>query len=221
MPYTGGIMGALVYQLFNRHTGKSYIGVTTKSALDRFKRHCDRARSGYSGRLLDAIRKWGPDAFDVSVVEFCESTKDALSREREIIAERKPQYNVTAGGEGVFGLVMSDSTRAKMSAAKLGRPAAWLNGSEAAKIISRIADAQRGKPRPAKTVAVFEGRQARASILWRRRARPVRCLDTGEIFVSAMEVKRQFGLGNGQLTHHLVNGSKMRRCKMRFVYETD
>lgn len=89
----------IVYRLA---VGKSeYIGVTyvedrspSKSLRRRWQKHIRRALTeGRDWSLCNAIRKYGPDAFDVSVLEVVRGKAAAHIRERELIRERKPRLN--------------------------------------------------------------------------------------------------------------------------------
>jgi hypothetical protein len=81
--------------------GKEYIGVTfvdkgriNASLTRRWRKHVNRALSEDKGwKLCKAIRKHGPDAFTVSVVEVVRGKAEAHVRERELIRERRPKLN--------------------------------------------------------------------------------------------------------------------------------
>lgn len=78
-----------------------YIGVTyvegrspTKSLRRRWQKHVRRALTeGRDWTLCDAIRKHGPDAFTVEVLEVVRGKPAAHVRERELIRARKPKLN--------------------------------------------------------------------------------------------------------------------------------
>ena len=81
--------------------GQEYIGVTfvdkgrvNASLTRRWRKHVTRALSEDKGwKLCKAIRKHGPDAFTVSVVEVVRGKTEAHHRERELIRERRPKLN--------------------------------------------------------------------------------------------------------------------------------
>ena len=78
-----------------------YIGVTfveqaspKKSLARRWRKHVQRALAeDRSWRLCDAIRKYGPDAFVVEVVQVVRGKANAHVLERELIRELKPKLN--------------------------------------------------------------------------------------------------------------------------------
>lgn len=94
---------AILYIAKNHANGKRYIGVTTRSLYSRKKAHFYHALKGSTTKFHRAIRKWGADNFEFSVMETLPNMTAALRREVELIAELKPEYNITAGGEGVVG----------------------------------------------------------------------------------------------------------------------
>lgn len=92
-------MPAFIYMATNRQNGKRYIGKTKNPITTRFKGHFGGAKRGATTIFAAAIRKYGEDAFDISILE--EASEEHLSaREVFYIAKLKPEYNMTAGGEG-------------------------------------------------------------------------------------------------------------------------
>lgn len=89
----------IVYSLV---VGKfEYIGVTyvedrspVKSLRRRWQKHVRRALTeGRDWTLCKAIRKYGPDAFTVQVIEVVRGKPAAHERERELIRTLKPKLN--------------------------------------------------------------------------------------------------------------------------------
>lgn len=94
----------IIYKLTSP-SGKCYVGKTTKSAEERFRAHCWDAFNGCDRPLHTAIRKYGPEAFEVEVLQECDET-DANEKEKFWISELRSNvrgvgYNVTEGGDGV------------------------------------------------------------------------------------------------------------------------
>ena len=93
---------AFIYKISNKITGQSYIGKTTRTLNERFSDHIQNAKTGKT-YLYSAMRKYGKDNFELSLVEECE---DTLVDKREIfwideLNTRAPAgYNMTAGGTG-------------------------------------------------------------------------------------------------------------------------
>lgn len=129
----------IVYKATNRENGKSYIGITSRTAEVRWEEHLSRARCGMRrSRLYDAIRKYGDSAFDLEVVAAADSEDEARTLECHYINEfdtYESGYNCNFGGAGFLkfpahiiekisaaqkGKIISDETKRKMSLAKLG-----------------------------------------------------------------------------------------------------
>ena len=90
----------IVYQLEVR--GMLYIGITAKtestvnkSVHSRFMKHVYRSRTeDKSWPLYKAMRKYGVEAFTVTVLETMRGKALAHAREREIIREVQPKLNL-------------------------------------------------------------------------------------------------------------------------------
>ena len=117
-------MGALYQITFPN--GKSYIGITSKSAKRRFASHCSNSKrtppENYP--LYRALR--ATDQSAVKVQTLLHGNWDYLQyMERKAIAAfgtKVPHgYNVTEGGEGALGRPASDRQKAAVSAALKGK----------------------------------------------------------------------------------------------------
>lgn len=134
-------MAILVYKLTCSVSGKSYVGITARALDTRWLEHCARARQGIrNSRLCDAMRKYGMDAFSREVIATADTEDEARSLETHFIKTLQTYengYNANEGGHGHLhfpehikekirasnlGKKRSSETRAKMSAAKLGKP---------------------------------------------------------------------------------------------------
>ena len=84
-----------VYCISNKINNKKYVGFTSMTIAERMGQHRHKAISGKSKSIIhNAIRKYGWDNFDVSVLY---EGDDALDREDDFIQEMG-DYNMTAGG---------------------------------------------------------------------------------------------------------------------------
>ena len=89
----------LIYSL--SVNGQEYIGVTyversavKKSLTRRWQKHVRRALTeNKKWKLCIAIRKYGADAFDVTVLDVVRGKSAAHTLERELIKTRKPKLN--------------------------------------------------------------------------------------------------------------------------------
>jgi group I intron endonuclease len=100
---------------------KSYIGISSKNAQDRFKEHCKENRTFVS----KAIKKYGKENVIVTVLANVDNWELLCLAEIEAIEKfntRKPNgYNLTNGGDGVIGLVITQEHREKLSKALIGK----------------------------------------------------------------------------------------------------
>jgi group I intron endonuclease len=128
-----GSMGC-VYQLVFPNS-KSYVGLTTKSAEVRYRRHIALSKGKSRRPIYNAIRKHGAPEMRI----LFESFEQALleEQERRFIAELRTMvpngYNTTAGGDGITGYQFTTEDRAKMS-----RPMSEANRREKSLLMKRI-----------------------------------------------------------------------------------
>lgn len=109
-----------VYMVVNRHTGHMYIGVSNDPQT-RFRGHLKAIKQKNPGfYFARAVKKHGADAFALFTLKVCNSRQEALSEEMRCIAAYYPEYNITAGGEGVIGFKHSAESKAKISASLKG-----------------------------------------------------------------------------------------------------
>ena len=90
--------------------GKSYIGITSKNAQERFKQHCRPSKKQNPCQL--AIQKYGKENVKLTVIVTVDSWELLCLAEIEAIEKfntLKPNgYNLTLGGEGVYGFKWAD-----------------------------------------------------------------------------------------------------------------
>jgi group I intron endonuclease len=92
---------AYIYQATNKVNGKKYIGQTTYDKLrKRISTHWWYANNSDSNLPFpNALRKYGKDNFDWTILEEC-NTDQRGQREMYWIDKIKPEYNATLGGDG-------------------------------------------------------------------------------------------------------------------------
>ncbi len=109
-----------IYQLKNTINGYTYIG-QAQNILSRFNEH-RRNRNGHllyrDCHLYRAIKKYGWNKFEISVLERVDDV--SLLNEREIfwINELNPAYNMKEGGDCARGWHHTDEAKRKMSETK-------------------------------------------------------------------------------------------------------
>ncbi len=105
-------------------SGKSYIGISSKDSIARWKKHIEHSLGNRPGALYSAVRKYGVDQFIVKtlvVVDdwdyLCDLEKRAISAFNTFSPNG---YNLTMGGEGTVG-PRDEEFRAKVSVAQKKR----------------------------------------------------------------------------------------------------
>lgn len=130
-----------IYQIKHIASNKKYVGQTTRTIKARWADHC-RTHSGCE-KLSRAIKKYGKEAFEITVIEICETIDQLNEREVHWIKELNSithGYNLNTGGRN---FTMSEETKSKMSLSKKGK----LHTPEHTK---RISIALTGKPKSEK-----------------------------------------------------------------------
>lgn len=108
-----------VYKIQNKLNNKIYIGITNKGYKRRFKHHCSEMRNGSTFILHNAMRKYGVDNFEVTLLETVIDSDTLKEREKFWIetldtTNRNKGYNMTLGGDGTFGRYHSAETKEKI-----------------------------------------------------------------------------------------------------------
>jgi len=114
----------VVYLITNNATGRRYVGKTEKLLAERWGAHLRSAKKNPKTYLHKAIHKYGPEAFNTSVLFTGEDSAALCEVEKFWISELKTKvpngYNLTDGGEGVSGFKMPAAAIEKTAAAKRG-----------------------------------------------------------------------------------------------------
>jgi group I intron endonuclease len=121
---------ALVYLITNTVNNKHYVGATITPLDDRWSRHkCDATHNRGNMAIHAAIRKYGPDAFTVQLLEEHQDENHVFEvLEPKYIDQYQSMthqhgYNQTRGGDGWLGMKHTPETIEKMRKAKLGKKA--------------------------------------------------------------------------------------------------
>lgn len=116
-----------VYLITNKINGKMYVGITKRGYKSRFVEHISSAACGSKTILHNAIRKYGKENFDLSLLESDVDESIIGERERYYIAlyntyyKYRKGYNMTIGGNGTIGYQFTDEVKHRMSLANTGR----------------------------------------------------------------------------------------------------
>lgn len=200
----------IVYQAVNLINGHRYIGVTKQGlAARRSKHRYESSKTSSTCRYFHvAIRHYGWDAFRFSVVRTCHNYRSAQDTEIRLIAAWKPEYNITSGGEGSPGHVVSPETRAKIAASHIGTMP-WNKGRpHPLETRLKIAAKAKGRKPSPETLAAMKGRVTRA--------RPVVCLTDGMTFATMRAAELHYGLKTFSVSSAIYHSGG--RCQGR-VFE--
>lgn len=150
----GGIV-FLVYLIVNN---KRYVGITNQTMERRMARCRARSQVPRPRWLIHrAIKKYGWDAFHVNIIDTTDTVEVAKQKEQFHIAEQHAfvvdypdrGYNMTRGGEGVWGYKHTKSAKDRIREFHTGRKRS--TQTKAAIRASKV-----GKPRPQHVQHILE-----------------------------------------------------------------
>ena len=103
-----------IYLITNIENKKQYVGITKFSVEERFLQH---TKKGFL--LTEAIHKYGKQNFSIELIENVESAERAYELEIFYIQKYNTKvpngYNLTDGGDGIFGWEASKEYRQECS----------------------------------------------------------------------------------------------------------
>jgi len=103
-----------IYLITNLENKKQYVGITKFSITERFYQHTKR---GFL--LTEAIKKYGEDKFSIELIEEVDTAGRAYELEQYYIMEYNSKvpygYNITDGGDGIFGWEATEEYRKECS----------------------------------------------------------------------------------------------------------
>lgn len=103
-----------VYLMTNKLNGKKYVGQSLNMPW-RWKSHGFPSNLKPHQVLGRAILKYGIGNFEFTVLEKC-TPEELDEREMHYIEQLQPEYNMTIGGRGVVGNILSEEVKALLSA---------------------------------------------------------------------------------------------------------
>jgi len=113
----------VIYKATNSITGKSYIGFDSNWPR-RKSVHKRKSENGPRQYFHSAIHKYGWDVFIWEILYILEDREFALEMEQHCIVLYNTYnngYNLTLGGEGTMGRVVSEETKLKMAKSNTGK----------------------------------------------------------------------------------------------------
>lgn len=139
----------IIYKAENKLNGQVYIGKTVSNLNKRRQDHIYSAGRSKNTYFHNAIRVYGIDNFEWSVLAETDLESKLNSLERfYIMVYRKmgSVYNLTDGGEGTTGRIYSEETIRKMSEAqkgKKGKPLTEEQKQKRAEVARNMSEEQR------------------------------------------------------------------------------
>lgn len=191
-------MKSTVYMITNAVNGKRYIGITSRYLCWRKYQHYRAAfKLNAPSAIARALRKYGKEALEFEVVKKVDTYAEAQAEEMRLIAELKPEYNMTAGGGGSVGFTHSEETKAKLRKINKGKPGPWRGKGVPPGFAkprtdewrAKIGAGNKGKVRSLETVAAMHKRTANGNVKYKG----IVCINDGKTFVSAAEAARFYG----------------------------
>lgn len=133
----------IVYRVLCIPSGKSYVGQTTRTLAQRWRAHKESQSPCVA--LRNAIKKYGAEAFEVSILDTATDQSDLNAKESHWISTLG---SLSPGGYNIVDEVgerrkLSPETREKMRQAKL----AVANTPEFRDAMSRAGQGNKGKPK--------------------------------------------------------------------------
>lgn len=225
-------MDMWIYKIKNTTNGKVYIGKTVNKDR-RIKDHVWSLNLGRhcNSHLQNAWNKYGEESF---VFEIIEKVGGLIvdHAEKWWINYYKSNfpangYNKTLGGDGCYGRIMTEETKRKISDSNKGKTVsaearkkigmASKNRYYSPEIRKKMSEAQKGrtvsKETRAKMSRAWSGKKGKLN----NRAKPVVCLNTGEIFESTTEAAQKLGLTQN-LVSWVANGKRSHTKNYKFEY---
>lgn len=160
----------VVYRITNLVNNKVYIGQTIQPLNVRWNRHKFDARKGSTYAIHNAIRKYGEDKFEIDIIDTASTREELDAKEIYWINAYNSMtpngYNLCEGGNAPRWTPEMHS--------KLSGENHWTSRKSFSKeSLSKKHDALYRKPSP--------------------RSKPVRCVETGEVFYCAKEFEYRYG----------------------------
>ena len=202
----------VIYKFEHLIEHKIYIGKTKRELIKRIKEHVKPQKKG--SYIESAIQKHGIESFDVAVVEECNNKDELNEREKYWIkffnCKAPNGYNLTDGGDGGSGHIVTEETRLKISKTKTGKPG-HPNSEKQRKTASEMCKKRKGLPRKPLTLEhrqnISKGGKGRIVsaetraklVAVNKNRRSVRCLETGETFKSLTAAGEWAGVTGGTI----------------------
>ena len=174
-----------IYVVTNKLNGHQYVGLTTKTVAHRWSEHKTSAVMGCKTYLYSALRKYGPEVFEVQEYFAVFNVEELSSIEREVIQALCPAYNQTNGGEHTRGRKHSPEAIERIRAKNIG-----IKRTEAQKEVQRRISKERWDSNPEfREQCLAAAAKGRANIDQTKRIEAVRASASGREWTEASRAK--------------------------------
>lgn len=219
----GDNMESGIYMLTCKINGHRYIG-QSKNITRRMWEH-KHQRNAPRLPISRAIKKYGWDNFKREILEYC-PVEELSEKEIQYIAQLKPEYNVSKGGEsGMRGYQHTQETKGKCRAAAIKEwqdktpeekayvLAHQLTGrlhpySPSAETREKLRQANLGKKQSEETVAKRSAAMKTAMLGNQNGNKAVRCVETSEVFPSVKQAAISLNVSAHGISHVLKGRQK-------------
>ena len=109
-----------LYEITNKINGMGYVGITKGRVKHRWWSHKKDLKTGKHGNrwLQRAYDKYGPEAFEYTVRQTCNSIEELSNLEKQILKDEKDRlYNIKEGGYDAAPVKHTEESKRKISEA--------------------------------------------------------------------------------------------------------
>ena len=233
---------AVIYRITNMANGKYYIGSAESFARREWQHKYDLRKGIHKNpRLQAAWDKYGADMFVFEILEEVPEGESQLVWEDKylVVHVGKPEcYNINTSAEAPrLGIVLSDETKARISAGLIGKTAGenhYRYGQTVSpEVRKKIGDTQRGVPKPPRSEEhrrrLSEANKGNQNWLGKRHSevsklkmsKPILEVTTNKEFPSLTAVLEHYNMTMPTLRRALISGlpiSKGRYTGLQFQY---
>ena len=202
--------------------GKIYIGITTQNPERRWANGFGYKTQPYVYR---AIKKYGWSNITHEILFSGLSKEQAEKKEIELIAETKCNqreygYNIANGGKSAG--MMAEETKRQISQTLKGRPTHrthWKGRHHSEESKAKLSSKRKGCLNPMYGKHISEETRAKMINSHKTGAlcKTIRCVETGEIFVSSCDAARKMKLSQG-LVSAVARGERKHTKGFHFEY---
>ena len=136
-----------IYTIKNIINGNCYVG-STVNVSHRFGKHRRALTRGVHPNhyLQNAWNKYGENSFTFNVVELAGSKQEMIDREQYYINTLVGLYNLSPTAGSTLGVKLKESTRRKMSIARVGEKNSFFGKTHTKEVRDKLADCRRNMP---------------------------------------------------------------------------